>query len=123
MPGIRKFQRLGFVQCTQDVNLANANYTMAVVDKNVYETGLNGSRSVVLPPVGECVGGIYTLWIATFTSGTMTVYATDAADEFKANILSDAGTFVQSIALGAAFDYLVLYSTGRMWVVLAKEVT
>jgi hypothetical protein len=65
--------------------------------------------TVTLPPVGSCMGGVYTIRLVT--DGGKDVIIEDNNDDAD---LSD-------ITLDTADDYVVLYSDGIIWYELAGE--
>lgn len=105
---------------TNMASVSDADYTMSVVDKLVEYTSVVSSRVLTLPKVVDAVGGIYVVHITGFTGNEVTV-TRHGDDEASENILDDA---VSSISLALAVDeeWVVLYSDGLFWHVLAKNI-
>lgn len=91
----------GPLQVTEDTVLTPADRYVNVVT--------NAALTITLPPVGECQGMIFTVWVQTASSDNVTIQATGA------DVAGDAPAFVPAVVLTTTGDHAAFISDGLHW--------
>ncbi len=73
-------------------------------------TGLAATCDFILPPVDECAGAIYSIYVRDYTSGTVTV------KDYQQHGEADGDAYGwENYTINADKEYLVVYSDGFTW--------
>jgi hypothetical protein len=97
------------------------SYQMKVYDRVVLVSNLVGDDVITLPPVQEAAGNIYTIRTVDATGDGVDVIA--KGDQLHAQ--TEGSTTINlgaAVAIDAANDFLVVYSDGLAWYVLAFNI-
>jgi hypothetical protein len=92
---------------------SDSTYSLEVADQVVELTvnTANSSVTISLPSVVEAKGRIYSI-MAVLVANSKHVYVTDKAGD---------DTLLATIDLDTTADFVILYSNGRRWFILASE--
>ena len=104
--------RLNILRSGDTVELLSASgnitYQMAPNEKFIFVSlASTFSMTVTLPPVSECTGGLYHIWLTVNAGGGAIVTVEDFKDDAG---LSDI------TGIATAGEYCLLYSNGRKWI-------
>lgn len=93
----------------------STTYSMTVRDRLVAVTG--ATWTLTLPSVADTQGLVYTIYDADTTSTA--VVTVDGKD--SESILVNGAGFEASVALNAWGEFVILYSDGFCWHIIARE--
>jgi hypothetical protein len=105
-----------------DVTTVVDYYWMGIGEHNiVVDNGESSDITIRLPECMAAAGGLYSVLVADANAFNIYVHTNELDPQL--DMILDGATKTYVITLTAAEDYVLLFSTGRNWVVVNKKVT